>query len=49
MSVENRKVQALSKGWGFLDIMHMDRRVARIYENGRCTIRSENVPETSSR
>lgn len=32
----NRKI--LSKGWGHFDIMHKDRRVARIYESGRCTI-----------
>ena len=28
----------LAKGWKYLDIMHKDRRVARIYENGKCTI-----------
>ena len=28
----------LTKGWGFFDIMHKDRRVARIYENGRAVI-----------
>ena len=32
------KSGALAKGWHFFDIMHMDRRVARIYENGKCTI-----------
>ena len=32
------KTGILAKGWGFFDIMHMDRRVARIYENGKCTI-----------
>ena len=37
MGVEiNRK--KLQKGWRYFDIMHIDRRVARIYENGRCTI-----------
>lgn len=34
-----RKERAtMSKGWKFFDIMHKDRRVARIYENGKCTI-----------
>lgn len=28
----------MSKGWGFFDVMHKDRRVARIYESGKCTI-----------
>ena len=28
----------LSKGWKYFDIMHKDRRVARIYENGKCTM-----------
>lgn len=28
----------LVKGWKFFDIMHKDRKVARIYENGKCTI-----------
>ena len=32
------KSGSLAKGWHFFDIMHMDRRVARIYENGKCTI-----------
>ena len=32
------KTGILAKGWGFFDIMHIDRRVARIYENGKCTI-----------
>ena len=31
-------IRLLKKGWGFFDIMHKDRRVARIYENGKCTI-----------
>ena len=30
--------QLMSKGWKYFDIMHKDRRVARIYENGKCTI-----------
>ena len=32
----NRRI--LAKGWKFFDIMHKDRRVARIYENGKCTV-----------
>ena len=32
----NRSI--LAKGWKFFDIMHKDRRVARIYENGKATI-----------
>ena len=32
----NRRL--LTKGWKFFDIMHKDRRVARIYENGKCTV-----------
>ena len=28
----------LAKGWKYLDIMHKDRRVARIYENGKATV-----------
>ena len=28
----------LSKGWNYFDIMHLDRRVARIFENGSCKI-----------
>ena len=28
----------MAKGWKFFDIMHKDRRVARIYESGKCTI-----------
>ena len=30
--------RALEKGWNYFDIMHKDRRVARIYENGKCKI-----------
>lgn len=30
--------EKMKKGWKFFDIMHKDRRVARIYEDGRCTI-----------
>lgn len=32
------KRDKMQKGWKYFDIMHKDRRVARIYENGRCTI-----------
>lgn len=32
------KSNKLQKGWKFFDIMHLDRRVARIYEDGRCTV-----------
>ncbi len=32
------KRERLRKGWKYFDIMHKERRVARIYENGRCTI-----------
>ncbi len=32
------KREVLKKGWGFFDVMHKDRRVARIYEDGRCTV-----------
>lgn len=28
----------MSKGWKYFDVMHKERRVARIYENGKCTI-----------
>jgi len=28
----------LHKGWKYFDIMHKDRKVARIYENGKCSI-----------
>ena len=28
----------MQKGWKFFDIMHKDRRVARVYENGKCTV-----------
>ena len=30
--------KTLVKGWKYFDIMHKDRKVARIYENGKCTI-----------
>lgn len=37
MGIEiNRTI--MQKGWKYFDIMHMDRRVARIYEDGRCTV-----------
>ena len=29
----------LQKGWGRFDIMHLDRYVASVYENGRCTVK----------
>ena len=32
------KNYVMQKGWKFFDIMHKDRKVARIYEDGRCTI-----------
>ncbi len=35
---EKRERQIMTKGWQFFDLMHKDRRVARIYETGRCTI-----------
>ena len=37
MSFEIKR-EKLQKGWKYFDIMHKDRRVARIYEDGRCTI-----------
>lgn len=30
--------EKMRKGWNYFDIMHKDRRVARIYESGKCTI-----------
>lgn len=33
-----RDYKILSKGWKYFDVMHKDRRVARIYESGKCTI-----------
>lgn len=35
IAINRKKMQ---KGWKYFDIMHKDRRVARIYEDGRCTI-----------
>ncbi len=32
------KSNVMQRGWKFFDIMHKNRRVARIYENGKCTI-----------
>ena len=32
------KADLMQKGWKFFDIMHKNRQVARIYENGKCTI-----------
>lgn len=37
MSIKKDR-SVMSKGWKYFDIMHKDRRVARIYENGKCTI-----------
>ncbi len=28
----------MTKGWKYFDVMHKDRRIARVYENGKCTI-----------
>ncbi|MBR5826687.1 MAG: hypothetical protein IKY78_06350 [Clostridia bacterium] len=28
----------MQKGWKYFDVMHKDRRVARVYEDGKCTI-----------
>jgi len=30
--------ELMQKGWKYFDIMHINRRVARIYENGKCII-----------
>ena len=32
------KANLMQKGWKFFDIMHKNRKVARIYEDGRCTV-----------
>lgn len=37
MGIEIKR-EKMRKGWKYFDIMHKDRRVARIYEDGRCTI-----------
>lgn len=37
MGIEIKR-EVLQKGWKYFDIMHKDRRVARIYEDGKCTI-----------
>lgn len=37
MGIEIKR-EKLQKGWKYFDIMHKDRCVARIYEDGRCTI-----------
>lgn len=34
----NKARHLMAKGWKYFDLMHKDRRVARIYESGRCTI-----------
>ncbi len=36
--VAGRARHILAKGWKYFDLMHKDRRVARIYETGRCTL-----------
>lgn len=36
--IVNRGKSVMSKGWKYFDVMHKDRRVVRIYENGKCTI-----------
>ncbi len=33
-----RNRQIMAKGWTYFDLMHKDRRVARIYESGKCTV-----------
>lgn len=33
---KNRHI--LNKGWKYFDVMHKNRRVARIYESGKCTV-----------
>ena len=38
MSISPVNPRLMTKGWKYFDIMHKDRRVARIYENGKCTI-----------
>ena len=37
MGIEIKR-EKMQKGWKYFDIMHKDRRVARIYEDGRCTV-----------
>ena len=32
------KQNVMQKGWKYFDVMHKNRRVARVYENGKCTI-----------
>ena len=32
------KSGVLLKGWGRFDVMHLDRRVASVYEDGHCTV-----------
>ena len=38
MSISPVNTRILAKGWKYFDIMHKDRRVARIYENGKATV-----------
>lgn len=37
MSIKKNR-HTLNKGWKYFDVMHKDRRVARIYESGKCTV-----------
>ena len=37
MGIEIKR-EKMQKGWKYFDIMHLNRRVAIIYENGKCTI-----------
>ena len=37
MGIEIKR-EKMQKGWKYFDIMHKDRRVARVYEDGRCTV-----------
>lgn len=38
MSISPVNTRLLTKGWKYFDIMHKDRRVARIYENGKAIV-----------
>lgn len=38
MSILPINPHLMKKGWKYFDIMHKDRRVARIYENGKATV-----------
>ena len=39
MSIDPINSRLLTKGWKYFDVMHKDRRVARIYEDGKATIK----------